>query len=49
MQSAPPSPEARSSGVAKHHAVRYKASLALDANVQFLTVMAAKLPFIGRG
>jgi hypothetical protein len=25
------------------------ASLPLDANVQFLTVMATKMPFIGRG
>ena len=30
-------------------AVRYMASLPLDANVQFLTVMATKMPFIGRG
>ncbi len=27
----------------------YMASLPLDANVQFLTVMATKMPFIGRG
>jgi hypothetical protein len=25
------------------------ASLPLDANVQFLTVMATKMPFVGRG
>jgi NAD(P)-dependent dehydrogenase (short-subunit alcohol dehydrogenase family) len=31
------------------HAVLYMASLPLDANVQFLTVMATKMPFIGRG
>jgi len=31
------------------NAVRYMASLPLDANVQFLTVMATKMPFIGRG
>jgi NAD(P)-dependent dehydrogenase (short-subunit alcohol dehydrogenase family) len=34
------------------HVVRaliYMASLPLDANVQFLTVMATKMPFIGRG
>jgi NAD(P)-dependent dehydrogenase (short-subunit alcohol dehydrogenase family) len=30
-------------------AVLYMASLPLDANVQFLTVSAAKMPFIGRG
>ena len=30
-------------------AVLYMASLPLDANVQFLTVTAAKMPFIGRG
>jgi NAD(P)-dependent dehydrogenase (short-subunit alcohol dehydrogenase family) len=30
-------------------AVAYMASLPLDANVQFMTVMAAKMPFIGRG
>ena len=31
------------------NAVVYMASLPLDANVQFLTVMATKMPFIGRG
>ena len=30
-------------------AVLYMANLPLDANVQFLTVMATKMPFIGRG
>ena len=30
-------------------AVRYMASLPLDANVQFMTVMATKMPFVGRG
>jgi NAD(P)-dependent dehydrogenase (short-subunit alcohol dehydrogenase family) len=30
-------------------AVLFMASLPLDANVQFLTVMATKMPFIGRG
>jgi len=30
-------------------AVIYMASLPLDANVQFLTVMATKMPFVGRG
>jgi NAD(P)-dependent dehydrogenase (short-subunit alcohol dehydrogenase family) len=31
------------------NAVRYMASLPLDVNVQFLTVMATKMPFVGRG
>jgi NAD(P)-dependent dehydrogenase (short-subunit alcohol dehydrogenase family) len=30
-------------------AVLYMAALPLDANVQFLTVMATKMPFVGRG
>jgi hypothetical protein len=30
-------------------AVLYMASLPLDANVQFLTVMATKMPFVRRG
>lgn len=30
-------------------AVRYMASLPLDANVQFLTITATTMPFIGRG
>ena len=30
-------------------AVIYMASLPLDANVQFMTVMATKMPYIGRG
>jgi NAD(P)-dependent dehydrogenase (short-subunit alcohol dehydrogenase family) len=30
-------------------AVVYMASLPLDTNVQFLTIMATKMPFIGRG
>jgi NADP-dependent 3-hydroxy acid dehydrogenase YdfG len=29
--------------------VKYMASLPLDANVQFMTVMATKMPFVGRG
>jgi NADP-dependent 3-hydroxy acid dehydrogenase YdfG len=29
--------------------VVHMASLPLDANVQFMTVMATKMPFIGRG
>ena len=31
------------------NAVRYMASLPLDANVQFMTVMATRMPLIGRG
>jgi NAD(P)-dependent dehydrogenase (short-subunit alcohol dehydrogenase family) len=30
-------------------AVRHMADLPLDANVQFMTIMATKMPFIGRG
>jgi NADP-dependent 3-hydroxy acid dehydrogenase YdfG len=30
-------------------AVRHMASLPLAANVQFMTIMATKMPFIGRG
>jgi NAD(P)-dependent dehydrogenase (short-subunit alcohol dehydrogenase family) len=30
-------------------AVLYMASLPLDANVEFMTVMATKMPFVGRG
>jgi len=30
-------------------AIVYMAGLPLDANVQFLTVMATQMPFIGRG
>jgi NADP-dependent 3-hydroxy acid dehydrogenase YdfG len=30
-------------------AVLMMASLPLDANVQFMTVMATKMPFVGRG
>ena len=30
-------------------AVVYMASLPLDANVQFMTVMATTMPFVGRG
>ena len=30
-------------------AVLYMAGLPLEANVQFMTVMATKMPFIGRG
>jgi len=30
-------------------AVLFMASLPLESNVQFLTVMATKMPFVGRG
>jgi NADP-dependent 3-hydroxy acid dehydrogenase YdfG len=30
-------------------AVLLMASLPLDANVQFMTIMATKMPFVGRG
>ena len=30
-------------------AVAYMASLPLDSNVQFMTIMATKMPFVGRG
>jgi NADP-dependent 3-hydroxy acid dehydrogenase YdfG len=30
-------------------AVLYMAGLPLDANVQFITLMATKMPFVGRG
>jgi len=30
-------------------AVLYMAGLPLDTNVQFLTIMATKMPFLGRG
>ena len=30
-------------------AIVYMATLPLDANVQFMTVMATKMPYIGRG
>jgi NADP-dependent 3-hydroxy acid dehydrogenase YdfG len=30
-------------------AVLYMASLPLDVNVQFMTIMATQMPFIGRG
>jgi NAD(P)-dependent dehydrogenase (short-subunit alcohol dehydrogenase family) len=42
-----PEPTMEVSDVAR--AVVYMASLPLDANVQFMTVMATKMPFIGRG
>ncbi|MCY0389550.1 SDR family NAD(P)-dependent oxidoreductase [Robbsia sp. Bb-Pol-6] len=42
-----PEPRMDVSNVAS--AVVYMASLPLDANVQFMTVMATKMPFVGRG
>jgi NADP-dependent 3-hydroxy acid dehydrogenase YdfG len=30
-------------------AVLYMASLPIDTNVQFMTIMATKMPFVGRG
>jgi len=30
-------------------AVVHMASLPLDANIQFMTIMATKMPFVGRG
>jgi len=42
-----PEPTIDSKEVAR--AVVYMASLPLDANVQFMTVMATKMPYIGRG
>ena len=42
-------PEPRMDVLAVAAAVVYMASLPLEANVQFMTVMATKMPFIGRG
>jgi len=42
-------PEPRLDVVHVVRAVLYMASLPLDANVQFMTVMATRMPFIGRG
>ncbi len=42
-------PEPRMDLVHVARAVVYMANLPLEANVQFLTVMATKMPFIGRG
>ena len=39
----------RSTSTHVGRAVVYMATLPLDANVQFMTVMATKMPFIGRG
>ncbi len=43
------SPEPRLDVAHVVRAVLYMASLPLDANVQFMTVMATKMPFVGRG
>jgi NAD(P)-dependent dehydrogenase (short-subunit alcohol dehydrogenase family) len=42
-------PEPRMDANAVGDAVAYMASLPLDANVLFMTVMASKMPFVGRG
>ena len=42
-------PEARMDVDDVGRAVAYMASLPLDANVLFMTVMATKMPFVGRG
>ncbi len=42
-------PEPRIDAEIVARAVVYMAGLPLDANVQFMTVMATKMPFIGRG
>lgn len=42
-------PEATMDPADVARAVVYMASLPLDANVQFMTIMATKMPFIGRG
>ena len=42
-------PEPRMDAAHVGSAVAYMASLPLDANVLFMTVMATKMPFVGRG
>ncbi|WJR76050.1 SDR family oxidoreductase [Bradyrhizobium sp. NP1] len=42
-------PEPRMDSKAVGDAVAYMATLPLDANVLFMTVMASKMPFVGRG
>ena len=42
-------PEPRMDAKAVGDAVAYMAKLPLDANVLFMTVMASKMPFVGRG
>jgi hypothetical protein len=41
--------EPRMDAKAVGDAVAYMAGLPLDANVLFMTVMATKMPFVGRG
>jgi hypothetical protein len=41
--------EPRMDAKAVGDAVAYMAGLPLDANVLFMTVMASKMPFVGRG
>ena len=41
--------EPRMAAVNVANAVVYMAGLPLDANVLFMTVMATKMPFVGRG
>src|ERR1700755_3360547 len=45
----PKMPEPRRDSRAAGAAVAYMAGLPLDANVLFMTVMASKMPFVGRG
>jgi hypothetical protein len=42
-------PEPRMDATAVGNAIAYMAGLPLDANVLFMTVMATKMPFVGRG
>jgi hypothetical protein len=42
-------PEPRMDAKAVGDAIAYMAGLPLDANVLFMTVMATKMPFVGRG
>ncbi len=42
-------PEPRMDAADVGRAISYMASLPLDANVLFMTVMASKMPFVGRG
>lgn len=47
-----PNPESGWTQMGVEHigdAIRYMADLPLDANVLFMTVMASKMPFVGRG
>ena len=42
-------PEPRMPAEDVGRAISYMASLPLDSNVLFMTVMATKMPFVGRG